>query len=219
MGKTFFQYMNFVFGFVLFAVLFGNGRFSSESELPALNLEDPFKYAALGHEGITLPNTTLTRDQRFDMLFEQLPVSPLFRRAATIMERIAPWDQYIEKYAPSFGIDPDLVRAIVFAESGGNPDAVSPMGAAGLMQIMPGTAKFVGIGDPFDPEQNILGGVRYLSFLAHGLPQMNDSHLLWAWNAGYGSLDNCIMPDETRRFIAHVLSIKTCLEELDKLPI
>ncbi len=71
----------------------------------------------------------------------------------------------ISRAAAQYQIDPDLVRAIIFAESGYNPKAVSKRGAKGLMQLMPGTAKAMGVEDCFDPEHNIFGGVKYFKKL------------------------------------------------------
>jgi hypothetical protein len=71
-------------------------------------------------------------------------------------------ERLIHKYASHYGVDPSLVRAVMRHESGFNPQAVSPKGAQGLMQLMPGTADLMGVQDPFDPEQNIAGGVGYL---------------------------------------------------------
>ena len=66
----------------------------------------------------------------------------------------------IQKYASHYRVDPSLVRAVMRNESGFSPSAVSPKGAQGLMQLMPRTASFMGVKNPFDSEQNIAGGVR-----------------------------------------------------------
>jgi soluble lytic murein transglycosylase-like protein len=71
----------------------------------------------------------------------------------------------IEEAATLHGISAHLVRAMVQAESGFDPFAVSPVGAQGLMQLMPATARMMGVSDPFDPRQNISGGVTYLGQL------------------------------------------------------
>jgi hypothetical protein len=89
----------------------------------------------------------------------------------------------IHKYANLHGVDPSLVRSVMRHESGFNPRAVSPKGAQGLMQLMPGTAELMGVSNPFDPEQNIAGGVGYLRLCLDRFN--NDVALaLAAYNAG-----------------------------------
>jgi soluble lytic murein transglycosylase len=75
------------------------------------------------------------------------------------------YSEPIRRAARKFGVDPNLVRAVIAAESNFNPAAVSPKGARGLMQLMPSTASRFGVRDIFDPVQNIFGGVRYLRYL------------------------------------------------------
>ncbi len=94
----------------------------------------------------------------------------------------------IKKAANSFGLDPALVKAVIRAESGGNPMAVSSKGALGLMQLMPGTAEELMVYDPLDPEENIWGGSQYLSRLLN----MFDGDIisaLAAYNAGPGAVE------------------------------
>ncbi|MCK9328171.1 MAG: lytic transglycosylase domain-containing protein [Bacteroidales bacterium] len=103
------------------------------------------------------------------------------------------------------GIPAALLSALVDAESSGNPNAMSPAGAIGLTQLMPGTAEGLGV-DPYDPEQNLAGGARYLK-------QMYDKYGDWglalaAYNAGPGAIDQYggIPPyQETRNYVAKVL--------------
>jgi soluble lytic murein transglycosylase-like protein len=71
-------------------------------------------------------------------------------------------EDLIIRKSEKYGVDADLVRAVIKMESGGNPKAVSSAGAQGLMQLMPSTAEMLGVKDPFDPEQNVDGGIRYL---------------------------------------------------------
>ena len=73
------------------------------------------------------------------------------------------FDQLIELYAQQYGIPIEIARRLINAESAGKPQAVSPKGAMGLAQLMPGTAKEMGVTDPFNPEQNIRGGMEYLA--------------------------------------------------------
>lgn len=91
----------------------------------------------------------------------------------------------INKYASQQGIDPRLVQTVIRHESGFDPVAVSPKGAMGLMQLMPETAASLGVEDPFDVEQNIKGGVRFLKICLNRFEQ-NLPLALAAYNAGPG---------------------------------
>ena len=71
----------------------------------------------------------------------------------------------IDEASAAYGVSADLVKAVIQTESAFNPVAVSPVGALGLMQLMPVTAAYLGVADPFDPRQNVHGGVKYLSML------------------------------------------------------
>lgn len=98
-------------------------------------------------------------------------------------DKSARFDAIIEKYADEHQLDPSLIRSIIAAESGFNPKAVSPKGARGLMQLMPGTAAQLGVTNSFDPEQNIRGGVQHFRWLMDTFN--NDLDLsLAAYNAG-----------------------------------
>jgi soluble lytic murein transglycosylase-like protein len=88
--------------------------------------------------------------------------TPENRAANSVLDRI---DQIVEEASATYGVNPDFVRAIIHAESRFNPKAVSHVGAQGLMQLMPVTARYLGVSDPFDMRQNIYAGVKYLSNL------------------------------------------------------
>jgi hypothetical protein len=91
----------------------------------------------------------------------------------------------IQKYAQQLGVDPKLVQAMIRQESGFNPMAVSPKGAMGLMQLMPETAASLGVEDPFDLDQNLKGGIRFLKGCLQRFNQ-NLPLALAAYNAGPG---------------------------------
>jgi soluble lytic murein transglycosylase-like protein len=78
---------------------------------------------------------------------------------------LSPYEDIIREAALKYGVDPDLVRAVIRTESNFNPLAKSRAGAKGLMQLMPRLAKELGIANPFDPRENVLGGTKYLSRL------------------------------------------------------
>lgn len=117
-------------------------------------------------------------------------------------------ESLIEKYAQKNNLDPDFIKAVVKQESGFNPDAKSKCGAMGLMQLMPQTAKGLGVVDAFDPEQNIEGGVKYLKSMLNRFN--NDPKLaLAAYNAGPAAVQKYgdIPPyKETQNYVKNILA-------------
>lgn len=107
-----------------------------------------------------------------------------------------------------YGIDAELLKAVCVAESGMNPNAVSRAGAQGLMQLMPATAHELAVTDPFDPEQSIGGGARYLSWQLETFGSVRLA--LAAYNAGPANVQKYggIPPfDETQDYVPKVMAL------------
>ena len=115
-----------------------------------------------------------SNDKRYKLLYKE-PTNPVPAATATSRAGVSRWlpsDELIQRYSPivdvasrAYGVDKALVHAVISAESGYNPSAVSRAGAVGLMQLMPQTAKRYGVKNILDPVDNIHGGVRYLKDL------------------------------------------------------
>ncbi|MBU0973244.1 MAG: lytic transglycosylase domain-containing protein [Proteobacteria bacterium] len=117
-------------------------------------------------------------------------------------------EDIIRKAAKAYGVDSGLIRDVIQAESSFNPDAVSSKGAMGLMQLMPDTAKELGVTDPMNPLENVMGGTRYLKKLLDRYDQ-NVPLALAAYNWGMGNLDahRRRMPAETKNYVAKITGI------------
>ena len=122
------------------------------------------------------------------------------------------YDEYFKKAAKMYGVSESLLKAIAKAESNFNPNDVSSAGAIGIMQLMPETAKGLGVKNPYDPEQNIMGGAKCI---AQKLKEFNgDVRLaLAAYNAGSGAVKrNGGVPSYCKSYISKVLSYKEAYE-------
>jgi soluble lytic murein transglycosylase-like protein len=176
--------------------------------LPAL--ADIYKYE---DENGVLHFTDAPTDRRFKVYMRDIQrdrkLRTTFRLSACARDP-KEFESIIDSCALEYGVDKSLVKAVIHAESGYNPSAVSRAGARGLMQLMPKTAQDLKVSDSFDPRENIRGGVRYLRFLLDTF-KGDVSLALAAYNAGlsrvaqYGGVPPY---EETRNYVAKVLTYK-----------
>ena len=131
-----------------------------------------------------------------------------------VSRRAAEFEPLIREYSALNGVNADLVRAVIQAESAFNPRARSPKGAMGLMQLMPATAAEHRVTDAYDPEQNIRAGVRYLKSLLVRYDNKVELALA-AYNAGPGAVQKygAVPPyRETREYIARIKNTRGTLQ-------
>ncbi len=124
----------------------------------------------------------------------------------TLMDRLTQYDPIIEKAANTYNLDKNLIKAVIAQESYGNPKATSTVGAKGLMQLMDGTARDMGVKNPYSPEENIMAGAKYLK---QQMDTFKSKELaLAAYNAGPGNVQKFdgIPPfKETQNYVRNVM--------------
>ncbi len=149
-------------------------------------------------------------DKKFKIFLKDLRKDRQLRTRFRTATNVNPqeFEHLIKASSAKYGVSPALVRAVIQAESGYNPNAVSRAGASGLMQLMPGTAKSLNVSNSFDPKQNVDGGVRYLKFLLDTF-KGDVSLALAAYNAGLSKVARYggIPPyQETQTYVNRVLA-------------
>ena len=161
----------------------------------------------------TLHFTDAPTDGRFKVFMKDIKKDKKLRTAFKLSgcsRNPAEFEPIIASCSREFGVDSSLVKAVIHAESGYNPNAVSPKGAQGLMQLMPKTAQGLKVTDCLNPSDNIRGGVRYLRFLLDTF-KGNESLALAAYNSGLSKVAKYggIPPyPETQDYVAKVLSYR-----------
>ncbi|MBI2354415.1 MAG: lytic transglycosylase domain-containing protein [Deltaproteobacteria bacterium] len=154
--------------------------------------------------------TDAPTDGRFKIFMRDLRKDRQLRTRLQLTRNVNPaeYENIIRASADKYGVSASLIKAVIQAESGYNPNAVSPKGASGLMQLMPATARSLRVGNSFDPKDNVEGGVKYLRFLLDTF-RGDVSLALAAYNAGLNKVSRFggIPPyAETRSYVNRVLS-------------
>ncbi len=143
------------------------------------------------------------------MILSRRSQSPSFQRPSAQVFTQSEIDAAIKEAALQHNVDPNLVRAVIKVESNFNPNALSPKGAMGLMQLMPQTARELNVTNPFDPQQNVDAGVRHLKHLMESYG--GDVNLtLAAYNAGAGAVARSAgVPNfpETRNYVKRITNL------------
>jgi len=172
---------------------------------------DIYKYE--DKEGV-LHFTDAPTDHRFKVFMRDIKKDQKLRtnfRLGGCVKDPKEFEPIINSCALEYGVDKSLVKAVIQAESGYNPNAVSRKGAAGLMQLMPKTAEGLKVYNSLDPAENIRGGVRYLKFLLDTF-KGDVALALAAYNAGLSKVAKYggIPPyEETRNYVAKVLNYRS----------
>lgn len=154
--------------------------------------------------------TDAPTDKRFKIFMRDLRKDKQLRTKLrfSLGTNPAEYEHIIKSCADRYCVSPSLIKAVIQAESGYNPNAVSRAGASGLMQLMPGTARSLKVTNSFDPKDNVEGGVKYLRFLLDTF-RGDVSLALAAYNAGLNKVAKFggIPPyTETQNYVTRVLS-------------
>ncbi|MEI6305484.1 MAG: transglycosylase SLT domain-containing protein [Deltaproteobacteria bacterium] len=154
--------------------------------------------------------TDAPTDKRYKIFLRDLKKDRLLRARLQFSKAVNPeeYENIIRASAEKYGVSKSLIKAVIHAESGYDPNAISVKGASGLMQLMPDTARSLKVSNSFDPKDNVEGGVKYLRFLLDTF-RGDVSLALAAYNAGLNKVARFggIPPyPETRLYVNRVMS-------------
>ncbi len=200
--------------FLIFALLCLITFIFSASITPRCANADIYRY--VDDDGI-VHFTDAPTDKRFKVFMRDLKKDKQLRTKLKYASSVNPaeFEQLIKTCSDKYGVSSCLVKAVIHAESGYNPNAVSSKGASGLMQLMPSTAKSLKVVDRFNPKDNVEGGVKYLRFLLDTF-RGDVSLAVAAYNAGLNKVARYggIPPyNETRTYVNRVLSYMKSYQE------
>jgi hypothetical protein len=173
-------------------------------------MNDPMELFSRGAKDASFLSTIRQDPSKNGLPMVRTPEQIIEKTGKTNTDSTGIHDLYkiIQKASMTYGVDAELIRGVIRAESDFDPNAISSKGAAGLMQLMPETAKELGVTDPFNPTENIMGGTRYLKKLLDRYDG-NVPLALAAYNWGMGNMDShrSQMPMETKNYVAKITGI------------
>jgi Rod binding domain-containing protein len=198
------------FGSEIYSQLFDEGLADKMAENGPFGIGDMLmktyaKQAGLSEEEYKTYNSVISKP--FYHYRPNIKVKAATPKVAADPAGIENYQTIIDEASKTHKVDPQLVKAVILQESGGDPKAISAKGAKGLMQLMDGTAEMLGVSDPFDIKQNINGGVKYLAGLITKF-QGDLKKALAAYNAGPGAVEKYdgVPPfEETKNYVNSIL--------------
>lgn len=152
-----------------------------------------------------IKNGTIYQTGTVNVKVKKSSVSKASNASTASLGYTGKYSSLIKKYAKQYGVNPNLIAAIIKQESAFNAKAISPAGARGLMQLMPATARSLGVKNSYDPSQNIKGGTKYIAQMLKKYGG-NIEKALRAYNAGSGNLAKSYGFAETNKYVKNVTS-------------